>query len=177
MKYKRLILLLSAFIISFIYIFYPLIEKNMSKDGFKEEVIRFHIRANSDKKEDQALKLQIRDEILEVMSEKFKDSKSLEESRLVIRENISEMKAIAENIIKSQGKDYGVNIALKEDNFPLRKYGNMIFPQGQYEALIIEIGEGVGQNWWCVMFPPICFVDITHSVAYAAENNQLGEYI
>lgn len=177
MKYKRTILLLSAFIISYIYIFHPLIEKKITKDGFKEKVIRFHIRANSDKKEDQALKLLIRDEILEVMGEKFQDTKSLDESRVVIKENMDEMKSIAENIISRQGKDYEVNISLKEDNFPLRKYGNMIFPQGQYEALIIEIGQAEGQNWWCVMFPPICFVDITHSVAYAAENNELGEYI
>ena len=177
MKYKRSILLISAFIISYIYIFHPLIEKKITKDGFKEKVIRFHIRANSDKEEDQELKLLIRDKILEVMGEKFKDTNSLGESRIVIKENIDEMKSIAENIISTQGKDYEVNISLKEDNFPLRKYGNMIFPQGQYEALIIEIGQGEGQNWWCVMFPPICFVDITHSVAYAAENNELGEYI
>lgn len=177
MKYKRTILLLSVLIISFIYIFYPLIEKKMTEDSFKEKVIRFHIRANSDKKEDQALKLLIRDEILEVMGEKFKDTKSLAESRIVIKDNMNEMKKIAENIIIDNGKDYAVNISLKEDNFPLRKYGNMIFPQGKYEALIIEIGEAQGQNWWCVMFPPICFVDITHSVAYAAENNELGEYI
>lgn len=177
MKYKRTILLLSAFIISYIYIFHPLIGKKITKDGFKEKVIRFHIRANSDKEEDQALKLLIRDEILEVMGEKFQDTKSLDESRLVIKDNMDKMKNIAEDIISRQGKDYEVNISLKEDNFPLRKYGNMIFPQGQYEALIIEIGQGQGQNWWCVMFPPICFVDITHSVAYAAENNELGEYI
>lgn len=177
MKYKRTILFLSALIISFIYIFHPLIEKKMTKDGFKEKVIRFHIRANSDKKEDQTLKLLIRDEILEVMGEKFKDTKSLVESRIVIKDNMNEMKKIAEDIISDNGKDYAVNISLKEDNFPLRKYGNMIFPQGTYEALIIEIGEAEGQNWWCVMFPPICFVDITHSVAYAAENNELGEYI
>lgn len=177
MKYKRTILLISAFIISYIYIFHPLIEKKITKDGFKEKVIRFHIRANSDKKEDQALKLLIRDEILEVMGEKFQDTKSLDESRIVIKENMNEMKKIAEEIITDNEKDYAVNISLKEEDFPLRKYGNMIFPQGQYEALIIEIGEAEGQNWWCVMFPPICFVDITHSVAYAAENNELGEYI
>ena len=177
MKHKRLILLLSAFILSFIYIFHPLIEKKISKDSFKQKVIRFHIRANSDKKEDQALKLLIRDEILEVMGEKFQDTKSLDESRIVIKNNMGEMKKIAESIISAEGKDYAVNVSLKEDNFPLRKYGNMVFPQGQYEALIIEIGQAQGQNWWCVIFPPICFVDITHSVAYAAENNELGEYI
>ena len=177
MKYKRSILLLSAFIISFIYIFHPLIEKKITKNSFKDKVIRFHIRANSDKKEDQALKLLIRDEILEVMGEKFKDTQSLDESRVVIKDNMNEMKKISENIIRDQGKDYEVNISLKEDNFPLKKYGNMVFPQGEYEALIIEIGQAEGQNWWCVMFPPICFVDITHSVAYAAENNELGEYV
>lgn len=172
MKYKKLILLLSLFIITFIYIIHPFIE-NQVKNGFKDEIIRFHIRANSDKEEDQALKLKIRDEVLKEMEDKFKDTSSLEESRKIIKANMEEMKHITEKVIKEEGKDYEVAVTLGQDKFPTRKYGNLVLPSGEYETLLITLGEGKGQNWWCVMFPPLCFVDITHSVAYNLEK-ELG---
>jgi stage II sporulation protein R len=168
MKYKKIILLLSLFILTFTYIVYPYIE-NEVKEGFKNELIRFHIRANSDMEEDQALKLKIRDEILKEMKMKFKDTETIEESREVIEANMMEMKSITEGVIEKEGKDYEVNISLGQDNFPTRKYGNLVLPAGEYETLLITLGEGKGQNWWCVMFPPLCFVDISHSVAYNLE--------
>ncbi|MGJ0846838.1 stage II sporulation protein R [Tissierella praeacuta] len=168
MKYKKLVLILSIFIFSFVYIICPFIEKKVKK-SFEDEIIRFHIRANSDKEEDQALKLKIRDEILKEMKEKFKYTKTLEESREVIRANMKEMKDITERVIQKEGKDYDVAITLDQDNFPTRKYGNLVLPSGEYETLLITLGEGKGQNWWCIMFPPLCFVDITHSVAYNVE--------
>lgn len=172
MKYKKLILVLSLFIITFTYIIHPAVE-GYAKDGFKDEIIRFHIRANSDKEEDQALKLKIRDEILDEMTEKFKYTKSIEESRRIIIANMDNMKSIAERVIEKEGKNYEVAITLGQDNFPTRKYGNMVLPTGEYETLLISLGEGKGQNWWCVMFPPLCFVDITHSVSYNLEK-ELG---
>ncbi|WMM24356.1 stage II sporulation protein R [Tissierella sp. MB52-C2] len=168
MKYKKIILLLSLFILTFTYIVYPYIE-NEVKEGFKNELIRFHIRANSDMEEDQALKLKIRDEILKEMKMKFKDTETIEESREIIEANMMEMKSITEDVIKKEGKNYEVNISLGQDEFPTRKYGNLVLPAGEYETLLITLGEGKGQNWWCVMFPPLCFVDISHSVAYNIE--------
>src|SRR5699024_10412795 len=70
----------------------------------------------------------------------------------------------AEEEIKKEGKDYEVAVSLENDYFPTRSYGNLVFPSGEYEALKLTIGEGKGKNWWCVMFPPLCFVDITHGV-------------
>lgn len=172
MKYKRLILILSLFIFTFIYFIYPYVEEKTSID-LKESIIRFHIRANSDREEDQALKLKIRDEILKAMKEKFQGIKDIGESRRIIKDNMEEMKYITERVIKEEGKDYEVNISLGEDTFPTRKYGNLVLPAGSYETLLISLGEGRGQNWWCVMFPPLCFVDITHSVAYNLEK-ELG---
>ncbi len=168
MKYKRLILLLSLFILTFIYIIYPYVEEK-TKISFKDHIIRFHIRANSDKEEDQDLKLKVRDEILKEMKEKFQGIKDIAESRRIIKDNMEEMKKITERIVVREGKDYEVNITLGEDNFPTRKYGNLVLPAGAYETLLITLGEGRGKNWWCVMFPPLCFVDITHSVAYNLE--------
>ena len=177
MKYKKAILILSIFLISFIYIIHPVIEDKLLLDNpFKEGIIRFHVRANSDKAEDQELKLKVRDEILEVMVAKFEDSSSIDESREIIRENMNEIKEIAERVVKKYNYDYPIEISLGMDYFPTRKYGNMVFPQGEYETLLVTIGKGEGQNWWCVMFPPLCFVDITHSVAYDPEN-QFEEYV
>lgn len=171
MKYKKTILILSIFIMSFTYIIHPLVEDYMeSKEGYKDEIIRFHIRANSDREEDQELKLKIRDEILKEMGDKFKDTVDLDESREIIVANMKTMKEITEDVIQREGEDYSVDISLGQDNFPTRKYGNLVFPAGDYETLLITLGEGSGQNWWCVMFPPLCFVDITHSVAYNLEN-------
>lgn len=188
MKYKKLLLILSIFIITFTYIIHPIIEEKyllqnpfIDQEEYKEthndDVIRFHVRANSDGKEDQDLKLKVRDEILKEMGQKFVDTKSLDESRIIIEENISEIKTIAEEVIAEENKDYAVNVSLDIEEFPVRMYGNLIFPQGNYEALIVEIGEAKGQNWWCVMFPPLCFVDVTHTYAYADAESELGGYI
>ena len=177
MKYQKTITILAAFIISFIYIIHPYIEDNiLIKNPFKDEIIRFHVRANSDLEEDQTLKLKVRDEILEVMDRKFENVSTLDESRIVIENSMSEIKAIAEEVIQNNEKNYPVEVFLGMDNFPIRRYGNMIFPQGEYETLLVTIGDGQGQNWWCVMFPPLCFVDITHSVAFNAEGD-LDQYI
>lgn len=177
MKYKKLILVLSALLISFIYIIHPIIEdKYTLENPYKDEIIRFHVRANSDLEEDQELKLKVRDKILEAMADKFEVVTSLSESRKTIQANMDEMKIIAEQVIHENKKDYPVKVSLGIDEFPIRKYGDMVFPQGEYETLLVTIGDGQGQNWWCVMFPPLCFVDITHSVAYDTEGT-LEDYI
>lgn len=155
-------------------------ESGMAIDGFKKEIIRFHIRANSNLKEDQDLKQKIRDEILSSMGDKFKSIDNIEESRQLIMDNLQEMKSITQKVIHKEGKDYEVAVSLGLDNFPIRKYGSLILPQGEYETLLIEIGEAKGQNWWCVMFPPLCFVDITHSTAIASDDTDddvLNEFI
>lgn len=177
MKYKKLILLLSIFIISFIYIVDPYIveSKPLEEDLFNNDIIRFHVRANSDTEEDQALKLKVRDEVLDMMNQKFKLETTIEDSKEIIKNSIEEIKDVAEFVLKDEGKDYLVDVTLGKEIFPIRKYGNMVFPQGEYETLLIEIGEAQGKNWWCVMFPPLCFVDITHSLA--VETPELEEYI
>ena len=181
MKYKKLILILSFILIFTIYIGNPYIESMLeATDGFNKNIIRFHIRANSDSQEDQSLKLKIRDEILEVMGDKFESIDSIDESRQIIMDNLDEMKSISQRVIHNEGKDYTVDVSLGQDNFPIRKYGDLILPQGEYESLLIEIGQATGQNWWCVMFPPLCFVDITHSTAIASDDmdiEALNEFV
>lgn len=138
-----------------------------SQKSISEKIIRFHVLANSDTKLDQNLKLKVRDKVLAYISPKLKNSKSIEESRSILKQNNMEIKKIAEDVIKKNGYKYSVTTELAHENFPIKTYGNITLPQGNYEAYRIIIGKGKGHNWWCVMFPPLCFVDISKGeVAY-----------
>lgn len=147
--------------------------EDVQKD-ISSKIIRFHVIANSDSKDDQALKLKVRDSVLEYMQPKLKKSKSIDESRKIIRKNNDEIIAIANRVIKENGYSYSVRSTLSNENFPIKTYGNITLPQGKYEAYRIIIGSGKGQNWWCVMFPPVCFVDITKGeVSYKQTEEQM----
>ncbi len=103
---------------------------------------------------------------------KLDKSNSINESRKILKENDKEIKKIAENIINKNGYKYSVNTYLGQERFPIKTYGNITLPQGQYEAYKIVIGNGQGQNWWCVMFPPLCFVDVTKGEVSTKETEQ-----
>lgn len=170
MKYKKLILVLSLFIIISIYLIHPYMESR-NLHSFKDNIIRLHIRANSDGEEDQIIKNKIRDLLVKEFGESFGDSQSIEESRLIIKNNLEEIKSLADRALLAEGKNYSTSIDLGRRDFPTRKYGSTVFPAGQYESLIVTLGEGKGENWWCVMFPPLCFVDISHSNTTSVEKD------
>ncbi|QAA31415.1 stage II sporulation protein R [Clostridium manihotivorum] len=147
---------------------------SLVSNDIKDKLIRFHVIANSDDKKDQELKLKVRDEILNYISPKLKDSKSIDESRKILKENDEKIKQIAAKVIKDNGYRYSVTSTLDHENFPVKTYGNITLPQGDYEAYRVIIGEGKGQNWWCVMFPPLCFIDITKGqVSYDQTEKQM----
>ena len=138
------------------------------------KLIRFHVIANSDDNIDQKLKLKVRDSVLKYISPKLSTCTSIEESRKIINNENKNIKKIAEKIIKQNGFKYSVATSLSKENFPVKTYGNITLPQGQYEAYRIIIGTGTGQNWWCVMFPPLCFVDITKgNVSYQKTEKEM----
>lgn len=138
-----------------------IVKGSVTQEDIAKKIIRFHVVANSDSDKDQQLKLKIRDEILKFIEPKLKKSNSLDESRNILKSNNNEMKKIAEDIIKNSNFKYSVRTSLSNDNFPVKEYGNIVLPAGEYEAYKIIIGNGKGENWWCVMFPPLCFIDIT----------------
>ncbi len=152
-------------------------EKNATKaavlEGISDSLIRFHVIANSDTDEDQQLKLKVRDAVLAKMTGILSESESIDETRQLIYDHMDMMNEIAGTIIKDHDYDYKVDISLKLEQFPLKAYGDIILPPGKYEALLIEIGEAKGKNWWCVMFPPLCFVDVTHGVVPEATKETL----
>lgn len=138
---------------------YSLELKELNYYDIKDKLIRFHVIANSDTDEDQNLKLKVRDKVVEELSEKLINVNSLEEAENVLQENIDYINEIAKEVIKENNYTYEVNTMLSYENFPDKVYGDYVFPQGNYEAFRVIIGEGKGQNWWCVMFPSLCFVD------------------
>ncbi|MDA8443360.1 MAG: stage II sporulation protein R [Peptococcaceae bacterium] len=129
-----------------------------------QSLIRFHVLANSDSDADQLLKRQVRDAILAKFSPILAQSKSLEESRSLLKVNMPGMQKEAARVIAAKGKSYPVRVEYGHFDFPVKSYGNLTLPAGNYEAVRIIIGAGKGANWWCVLFPPLCFVDITSSL-------------
>lgn len=135
------------------------VEKDLSED-----LIRFHVIANSDSPQDQQLKQEVRDAILERVGSRFAKAKSLAEARNIVLASLDDMEAAAGQEIAAQGMNYPVKAQLGNFNFPAKTYGSFSLPAGNYEAVRVVIGEGKGANWWCVLFPPLCFVDISNSV-------------
>ena len=159
---KRFFVVLILF--SFFVFISALSYVNAVSEDISNSVFRLHVIANSDSDEDQELKYKVRDEVLEYMNEISSDCSSKEEVINLAYEHQDEFKQIAEQVIKDNGYDYSVNIRIGNFDFPTKDYGDISLPAGNYDALRIEIGEASGQNWWCVMFPPLCFVDVTSGV-------------
>lgn len=131
-------------------------------------LIRLHILANSNSQEDQRVKYLVRDRVIYTMSEKFKDSQSLEESEHILLENLQNIEDEARAVLREEGSQDGVKAYYGTYNFPTKYYGTFSLQAGRYEALKLVIGEGEGANWWCVLFPPLCFVDGQNSEKAAA---------
>lgn len=128
------------------------------------KIIRFHILANSDSEEDQQLKLKVRDAIGSFMQPKLVEVTEIEESRQIVMENLSAIEEQAEKVISEEGYTYTVSARLANTDFPEKTYGPYTFQAGNYEALEVTIGNGEGHNWWCVMYPNLCFFNSTYEV-------------
>ena len=128
-------------------------------------VVRLHIVANSNSERDQKLKLNVRDRIIKDTSHIFEETLSPTQALALATENISLINNLAENEIKRLGYDYPVTVSVGKEAFPTKTYGNLTLPSGRYNAVKVKIGEAEGENWWCVMYPPLCFTDGIISVS------------
>ena len=137
--------------------------------GLEDNIFRLHILANSDSIEDQQLKLKIRDGILDYIHEINKNANTKEDTLKITSEHLSEIKKRCEQILKQNNSNYDINLEIGTFYFPTKYYGNLNLPAGNYDALRICIGEAKGQNWWCSLFPPLCFMDI--SSGYLSEED------
>lgn len=177
-----LILLLAVFAAAgFTYLFrgFPVSAKvdenkgSENTEALAERILRFHVIANSDSTNDQELKLKVKTAVIEYLQQA--PVTSLEETKEFVVSQSDEIKEIAAQVIKENGYHYAVNVTLTNCYFPTKSYGDLTFPNGYYEALRIEIGEAAGKNWWCVLYPPLCFVDATHSVVPEESKEMLKE--
>ena len=150
-------------------------EGRRMQEDIAEKILRFHVRANSDGEADQALKLKVRDAVGKEMGELLQDAKTAEESSRIAREHFPEIIHIAKEVIRQEGYDYPVEVKLSSVEFPVKTYGSYTFPAGTYQALEVIIGAGMGHNWWCVMYPNMCFRDNTYEVVGADEKEQMYE--
>ena len=121
-----------------------------------DRVVRLHVLANSDTEEDQALKLLVRDAVLERATEILEQSEDRRSAEALLRESLPELEALAGETVRANGYHYAVTAELEDTSFPTKEYDGFALPAGEYLALRILIGEGAGQNWWCVVFPPLC---------------------
>ncbi|NLO10326.1 MAG: stage II sporulation protein R [Clostridiales bacterium] len=134
------------------------------QEGIAREIIRFHVIANSDSDEDQELKIQVKDALVDYLKPSLKNTKDIEDAQSIISEMLPSIQSMATHIIEENGYKYNVTASLSSSYFPMKVYGNYTFPPGQYEALQVRIGNSEGRNWWCLMFPPLCFVDETYNI-------------
>mgnify|MGYP003247945592 FL=1 len=161
-KFKRFILV-SALLILYVCISAVSYTHAVTTD-IADSVFRLHVIANSDSAEDQNLKYIVRDKVIEYMSSISQNASSKEDVIEIAKANLDKIQAIASQTIRENGYTYSVNVEVGNFSFPSKRYGDITLPPGYYDALRIKIGEAEGQNWWCVMFPPLCFVDVTSGV-------------
>ena len=121
-----------------------------------DEVLRLHVLANSDSEEDQALKLLVRDRVIEITKELTADCDTLEQTRAVVTDNLSLIADSAVEVIEENGYSYDVEVRIGKEEYPRKTYASLCFPSGEYLSLQVRIGDAAGQNWWCVLFPPLC---------------------
>lgn len=140
-----------------------------------DSVFRLHVIANSDSDVDQNLKYTVRDNLLEYMNELCVNCSTKEEAISIAQQNIESFKQIVLDTIKNEGFDYSVNVCIGNFEFPTKHYGDISLPAGYYDALRVEIGEAKGQNWWCVMFPPLCFTDVSSGIVPEESKEDLEE--
>ena len=169
---KKILFFVLILIILFISI--PVVNTSKatgSKMDYKvipDEAIRLRILANSDSDRDQAVKLKVRDAVNANISKWVKDISDINEAREMIQARLPKIKAIIAKTIKAEDNaqtfkvKYGSNVT-----FPTKLYGSLIYPAGEYEAILITIGKGKGANWWCVLFPPLCFLDFSNGISVA----------
>ncbi|NLZ81477.1 MAG: stage II sporulation protein R [Clostridiales bacterium] len=170
---KKIKFILISFLLTFIIIlnYQNKVHSNSKiQESISDKIIRFHVIASSDRDDDQALKLTIKNHVLEYMKEPLSKSESLEDTKKILREEDSNIIKLIKEVIKNNISPSSndpiptVTTSIEEVYFPIKSYGNLTLPAGNYTAFRIILGEGKGSNWWCVLYPPLCFIDATHGI-------------
>ncbi len=156
-KMGRQLFFAAAIILYGIFLGMPVWGQSRLQRGIAREVLRFHVLADSDSTEDQVLKMQVKDVLVEKLNGLLQDCENAAESEKAVQENLGQIETWAAEEIQRRGFSCPVSAALENVWFPEKSYGDCTFPEGEYRALQVKIGEAKGQNWWCLLFPGLCF--------------------
>ncbi len=140
----------------------------------QDEAIRLRILANSDSIKDQILKRDIRDEVNATITDWVLHIDSMDEAKDVIEANLDEIEAIVADKLAKSGINQSFNVEFNRVQFPTKLYGHLVYPAGEYNAVLITLGNGNGENWWCVLFPPLCFLDFANGDAVEHDERNSG---
>lgn len=156
---KKIIILVSSSVILIVIAICSIVFISPSaKKTTNAQYLRIHIRANSNSEEDQAIKYKVKEKIVEYLTPYIANSTNIDEAISCINANIKNIRKQANDVLNKNGFNYTSKAEIRTEQFPTRNYGNVTLDKGEYQALIIELGSGTGDNWWCVMFPPLCFI-------------------
>lgn len=170
---KPIFITIIAFVFFLIFSAYSY-ASSISSD-LSKSVFRLHVIANSDSDEDQSLKLQVRDKLIDYMNSITANVRSKDDAIKIAQDHQKDFQIIAEQTILDKGYSYPVTVEIGNYEFPTKHYGDITLPSGYYDALRVKIGDACGHNWWCVMFPPLCFVDVTSGIVPDSSKEQLKE--
>ncbi|MBO5656684.1 MAG: stage II sporulation protein R [Agathobacter sp.] len=173
---KKYIVYISIAVIAGL-IWYGNVQERRVQEGIADKVLRFHVLANSNKEEDQNLKISVRDAVGTYLGPFLQEADSLEDTKIIVSEQMDEVLAICQKTIQEQGFAYAVTGQLVSTDFPKKSYGVYTFPEGEYEALQIVIGSGGGDNWWCVLYPNMCFRGTLYEVVEEDAKEELQEVL
>ena len=141
------------------------------------QYLRIHIRANSNTQYDQQIKYTVRDEIVKTLTPLVQSCASKSQAELVLKDNLILIEQTADTVLSAQGYRYRSKASLRAESFPTRVYENLTLPEGVYDALILELGEGAGDNWWCVIYPPLCFTGESAVAGEIVYKSKIAELI
>ncbi len=173
-KFNKNVILLIILIFIFLVISAISYVSAVSRD-LSSSVFRLHVIANSDSKDDQELKYKVRDALIDYMNKLCLNVSNKSEAIAIANDHIDDFRHIALDVISENNYNYDVSIEIGNFEFPTKSYGDISLPSGYYDALRVKIGSASGQNWWCVMFPPLCFVDVTSGVVPDESKESLKE--
>lgn len=174
---KKWMILAMAIAFAFIGTGFVQWRKNSMVRELSEEVFRFHVLANSDSEEDQLLKMQVKEAVIAYMEGAIPEADSVKETADWAKDHLEDLEEVAAQTIAAEGYAYPVKALVTYDEFPEKTYGDVTFPAGRYNALRIEIGEAKGQNWWCVLYPNLCFMDAVHAVVPEEGKQELQDVL
>ncbi len=174
---KKICAIAGVFISIIVTSFAVHVKKSVMQKELADEVFRFHVLANSDSQEDQTLKMEVKEAIISYMKQELPESDSVETTKQWARQNLKNIEKVAAGCITEAGYCYSVKATVETCDFPDKTYGDVTFPAGEYEALRVEIGEAKGQNWWCVLYPNLCFIDAVHAVVPQKGKNELKKVL